>query len=386
MSVQFQQVDVTSHLQRYGLLVGVKVSIPSGVFTPKDGDSVDPNTVAIDRGLKKKAPIVLVPAQHLQPLLKLRSRVSNRMKAVGYPFPIFTSAYFVMIDDIADISKFLTEEIDPEIIAEKRVLAGKWESIRATQIALFNELYPNHRGWLDDKFPEFEEFASTIGVHHTMVNWSPPALAQVTEAELGNYQRQMQDFTASVALEWKKGLIEAVASFKRALTVKSGEVNENSITKFRQFLTKLERHNIFGDGDLSNTINRIRSSVFDDQAWTSDKELRASIAKQLDDVIAEGYSEGEAAAVASKFMRRFTPDSEAVESGDSVEVESVIQRGSVEEESVEADGDQFADDLPVYRGEQVSPIVDTPPLSPIDDMGIQTVRVETVEPEAVPAT
>lgn len=332
MSVSYKQVDVTSHLQRFGLLVGAKVSIPSGTFTPKDSDSIDPNTVAIMRGLQKKGPIVLVPSEHLQPLLRLRTRVANRMKNVGYQFPLFTSAYFVMIDDIGDISKFLSEDIDPELTAEKRVLGEKWETIRRDQIALFNELYPNHRGWLDDKFPTFEEFSKNIKIHHTMINWSPPALAQVTESELGNYQRQMEDFTASVALEWKKGLVEAVASFKRALCAKNGEVNENSIAKFQAFLTKLERHNIFADDDLATTIQRIRGHVFNDQAWTTDKTLRAAIAKQLDSVIEEGATEGEAAAIASKFLRRFSEGEEAIqdEGASSEEVPS-IQRFMAEE-------------------------------------------------------
>jgi len=306
--IEYKSADVTKHLQKFGLLVGAKISIPSGTYTPNEAEFTDPNTVAVIRDLQKKGPLVMIPAIHLQPLLRLRSRVANKMKSLGYQFPIFSGAYFVMVEDIENISTFLAQDADPELAAEKLVLAGKWDAIKAERIALFNEVYPENAGWLDDKFPEFDVFAGKIRIQHSIINWSPPEIAHVTEIELENYRNQMQEFTASVALEWKKGLVEAVTSFKRALNVKSGKINEGSVEKFRSFLDKMERHNIFEDDDLSTTIRNIKNHVFSNETWMSDKNLRDSISGQLDEFIEQGYSEGEAAAVASKFIRKFADE------------------------------------------------------------------------------
>lgn len=327
MELYTRSVNVTQHLQRFGILVGSKITAWSGSYTPPRELMGEQASRPIAEGLARQGQIVLVPAEELKGFTSIRSRVDAYLHRIGHPFPLFNKAFFVMLDDIPTVERFMREEIVPEYQAELDAFIARLPRIRQERIELFDRLYPENAGFLNDKYPTDEEIREKFTVTSCMLNWAPPQLSQVTEQQVAQFERQAQDFVQELALDLRKTAVQACLAFKKALSTKSGEVNERAIQKFRDMLDRIERHNILGDDQMVHLIQRIRSNVFSVNNWSTENELKELIKGHLDEVVQMGEDEGSAAAVVSQFVRRVSSD-ESDESGNEAEQDQADEMNS----------------------------------------------------------
>jgi len=322
MELHTRTVNVTRHLQTFGILVGSKISSWSGTFTPPREFLGDEVSRAIAEGLSRQGPIVLVPQQELKGFAAIRARVDGYLRRIGHPFPLFNGAFFVMLSDIPEVQRFLREEICPEYQAELDAFIAKMPRIRQERMELFDSLYPEKAGFLADKYPDEQQIREKFRADCFMLNWAPPQLEQVAQEQIEEFERQTQDFVQELALDLRKTAVDACLAFKKALSTKSGDVNERAIEKFRNMLDRIERHNILGDNQMVSLIQRIRTNVFSVSNWSTETELKEQIKAHLDEVVEMGEDEGAAAAVASNFVRRVSSDDG--EANDEIESEPIV--------------------------------------------------------------
>jgi hypothetical protein len=225
-----------------------------------------------------------------------------------------------MLSDIPEVQRFLREEICPEYQAELDAFVAKMPRIRQERIELFDSLYPDKAGFLADKYPDEAQIREKFRADCFMLNWAPPQLEQVAQEQIEQFERQTQDFVQELALDLRKTAVEACLAFKKALSTKSGDVNERAIEKFRNMLDRIERHNILGDDQMVSLIQRIRTNVFSVNNWSTETDLKEQIKNHLDEVVQMGEDEGAAAAVASSFVRRVSEDKT---SGDESECDTI---------------------------------------------------------------
>lgn len=355
MSNQLRQThaDITAHLQKYGILTGVKVKVWSGTFTPKAGEIPDQATVGVVRGISKQGHIVLIENDDLAGFSKVRSKAVSYLKNKCYPFPLFSGAFFTVLSDVPEISRFLNEEIIPEFNATMETFFQKYEGLKAERCRLFNEIYPTITGYLDSKFPSESGLRAKFGITHCMVNWASPEKNQVAQQEIDNFQQQTVNFMNDLALDIRRTALDACLAFKKALSTKSGQVNDGAIEKFKNMLTRIKNHNILQDEKLEDLVNRIQTSVFQVNNWTTEEDLKGRIKGHLDEVIQLAEAEGEVAAVSSNFIRQISGEElEEVEEVGEDTIVRLIESNEPEAVSVDIEVERVpsAEPIPTLAG------------------------------------
>ena len=298
------QTNVAPALFRDNILIVVGFNCWGGTATVRTGDEAIFGAENFDHKYFKKGSIVLIDAVHLEPFEKERSKLVGWLKGVGRPF---------FVPGMRMYKKSEAEEVFQKV-RECRVrfaelaqeFLDKYEEIVEARIRVFDQDHPENTGRLNKYFPALGKLQNSFGVHCVPVSISDvDGLEQVCADEKDSFRTHVRSLVGDMAAEFRQTIVEAATAFKTGITKaaesESGDMNSRTVTAFRNFLNKVEKHDFLNDKQMQEMIRKMRFGMENVQNWNVKEEpsIRELIGTQLDEVITTAQDEASTAAVVS---------------------------------------------------------------------------------------
>lgn len=330
------QTNVAPALFRNNILIVVGFNCWGGTATVRTGDEAIFGAENFDHKFFKKGSIVLIDPVHLEPFEKERSKMVSWLKAVGRPF---------FVPGMRMYKKTEAEEVFQKV-RECRVrfaelaqeFLDKYDEIVRARIEVFDAEHPENTGRLNKYYPEIGKLQNSFGVNCVPVSISDvEGLDQVCAEEKDSFRNHVRSLVGEMAAEFRGTIVEAATAFKvgiaKAAESESGDMNSRTVSSFRKFLDRVEKHDFLDDKQMKEMVRQMRFGVEKVQDWNvkSDPSIKELIGGQLDDVIRAAQDEASTAAVVSA-LNIYEPAPEIIAGGEIDEPGGLGSFGSTDEE------------------------------------------------------
>lgn len=292
-------------------LIRISFSCWTATATIKDGDEGILGVQSLDGKFFKRGGIILADKDRLEPFLKKQRQIAGWLSTMGTTFNLIPGSYIFTKDYVEKVMEELDKHrLEIDRMAEEFV--RDYPAYRDNRIREFNEAHPEVAGRLDRYFSEtqnLDKLRRKFGLSYFWIRIADDEECErIIQNEQNLFRTHMRSFAADLAAEFRRSAVEAALAFKKGIDNAgqndTGMVNSRSVTAFKSFLERMERHNFLKDRQMTAMLQSMREKVLAVGEWNvnSDPATMSVIKAHLDEVVRVGQEEGAAQGVVSSLI------------------------------------------------------------------------------------
>jgi len=314
--------SIPEALFRDNSIVAVEFNCWSGTATVKEGDEDIFGARNFDKNFFKRGSVILCDKERLKAFQNRQERLSSYLDGIGGErFPIISGRVFKnkLLPQVIEAIHECMADID----ALRSIFRDTFPAERDRRIREFDERHPDHRGRLSAYYDSLGDVTNKFGVQYAMFKIADlDAHNRILEDEKNALRIHCRNFLEQAAANFRKSVVDAALAFRRGIEKASGPdgsgvVHSRSVSAFKNFLERVENHDLLDDKQMRDMLNGMKTQVFNIQSWDvkGDAEAMDEIKRHLDSIVSVGEAEGEASVIAQNY-------SIGMSDGEAVEIES----------------------------------------------------------------
>lgn len=295
--------DITSEILEKALLLNVETGMWSGKTSQDENDEAARGATT-DADIFTKGQKLLVPKKSLDPFVRQKSRMVKFMSRNARKFYI-RSTWVVNRDDrekiSAEMAKFEAEWND---LGEKFI--ENYPANKVEMIAMYQAKYPTLVDHIEAQYPTEAQIRSKVKLHWTFGSWGMAQVEEAKEEIEANFRKRANSYLDELENEIYVSSVQAAVEMAKAMDVKSGEINEKKIEKFKGLIQRIRGDNsaFLNSERINEFLNSVDQNMLNVSGWQAEGDAKNKIKECLVSYIDNASHTAEAAAAASVYVRR----------------------------------------------------------------------------------